>query len=497
MGGFNDEFVINTLRVHDSDKDDAFREEAVSKGMAHFPYCLVMPVGERNLADVMVKEHIAGRDWAEIKVMMTQIACAVGHMHEKGFIHGDLKPLNIMRMAAKFKLIDFDSACTINSSSFAGLKYSSGFVPPEMVFVSDTIACVRSESLLNAEKQSENEDDSDNDDQNNEGGDYQLTSCAPSLRDASIREEKENTQLEFDLVPSDPAIDLWSLGVVFYQIACNVPMFLCDGDGNIGESDIRVLAEWSDAVKAEKLGRIKNPLARNLLSIMLQKDPKKRPSLDVVLRHPFLSFHRAKPTMMIGGEVITRDFDVFISYRVATDLPHVETLHRLLQKAGLKVWWDKTSLEPGEPWDIAAFKGMLKSKIFIPLVSRGSLQRMATLDKGAACDNMYLEFVLALELRERGSLDKIFPLMLGDIDEANGRYSKFTFRGPNPCYPTSFPELVVESVDAKVRCFLTTVCAQCARCVQTHCTLADCASAHFTLRSPSPTLPVPLTPTPS
>ena len=34
-----------------------------------------------------------------------------GHMHEKGFIHGDLKPLNIMRVAAKMKLIDLDSAC--------------------------------------------------------------------------------------------------------------------------------------------------------------------------------------------------------------------------------------------------------------------------------------------------------------------------------------------------------------------------------------------------
>ena len=77
-GGFNDEFVINTLRIHDSDEDPVFREETISKGIVKFPYCLVMTVGERNLADVMVKEHIAGRDWAEIKVMMTQIACAAG-----------------------------------------------------------------------------------------------------------------------------------------------------------------------------------------------------------------------------------------------------------------------------------------------------------------------------------------------------------------------------------------------------------------------------------
>ena len=266
------------------------------------------------------------------------------------------------------------------------------------------------------------------------------------------RKKDVKASLDFDLVPACPAHDLWSLGVVFYQIACNVPLFLCDGDGNIGESDLRILAAWTDAVKAEKLSRIKNSLARNLLSIMLNKNPQRRPAIEVVLRHPFLSFHRTtRPEIIIMGEAMKQEFDVFISYRVATDLPHVELLHKLLQNAGLKVWWDKTSLEPGEPWDIAAFRGMLKSKIFIPLVSRGALQRIAALEKSTPCDNMYLEFVLALELRERGTLDKVFPLMLGDKDEAMGKYNKFTFRGANPCFPTSFPDLVVDSVDAKLR----------------------------------------------
>ena len=50
-----------------------------------------MHVGERNLGDVMVKEHIAGRDWGQIRTITWQIASAVGHMHHNGFIHGDLK----------------------------------------------------------------------------------------------------------------------------------------------------------------------------------------------------------------------------------------------------------------------------------------------------------------------------------------------------------------------------------------------------------------------
>jgi CheY-like chemotaxis protein len=54
-----------------------------------------------------------------------------------------------MRVAAKMKLIDLDSACEYKSgTSYAGAKFSSGFLPPEMVYVGDTTACVRSESLL-------------------------------------------------------------------------------------------------------------------------------------------------------------------------------------------------------------------------------------------------------------------------------------------------------------------------------------------------------------
>ena len=85
-------------------------------------------------------------------------------MHEKGFIHGDLKPLNIMRVAAKMKLIDLDRACEcISGQTFAGLKYSSGFVPPEMVFCDETTACVRSESLLKGRDGDSSDRDSDDD----------------------------------------------------------------------------------------------------------------------------------------------------------------------------------------------------------------------------------------------------------------------------------------------------------------------------------------------
>jgi serine/threonine protein kinase len=94
LGNFSEEHVMGSVRVHDCDEDPDFKDEAITKGFERFPYCFVMHVGDRNLGDVMIKEHIAGRDWSQITMITTQIAAAVGHMHQNGFIHGDLKRKN-------------------------------------------------------------------------------------------------------------------------------------------------------------------------------------------------------------------------------------------------------------------------------------------------------------------------------------------------------------------------------------------------------------------
>jgi serine/threonine protein kinase len=91
MGNFSEEHVLGSLQVHDGDEDPDFKDEAIAKGFENFPYCFVMHVGGRTLGDVIMKEHIAGRDWSQIGIITAQIAAAVGHMHQKGFIHGDLK----------------------------------------------------------------------------------------------------------------------------------------------------------------------------------------------------------------------------------------------------------------------------------------------------------------------------------------------------------------------------------------------------------------------
>ena len=88
---FDDKYVISTLRFHDGDdeKEKMFGEEAERKG--YYRYCLVMPAAERNLGIVLVHEHIAGRDWDMLKLISKQLIEALNHVHEKGYIHGDVK----------------------------------------------------------------------------------------------------------------------------------------------------------------------------------------------------------------------------------------------------------------------------------------------------------------------------------------------------------------------------------------------------------------------
>ena len=91
-------------------------------------------------------------------------------------------------------------------------------------------------------------------------------------------------------------------------------------------------------------------------------------------------------------------FDVFISYRVASDVDPAEKLYNELGKRGIKVWWDKKCLHVGLDWKEGFIMGLLTSRTFVSLMSQDAInhstisyQNYSKLTETSKCDNVFLE----------------------------------------------------------------------------------------------------------
>lgn len=414
--GFSTDYVVDIINccppqsVVDSRSEDSYeaifgismkKDELIphlTKQHAEGMFLIVMPLADRNMFVSLKQERYAGKNMAEVRHIFTQLLKCTTHIHSKGMLHADIKTLNIVRVGPQWKLIDLDAAGRIGTDA-VGFKSSSAYLPPEC------IAVIKDSSSSNNDE-----------------------ICIKS----PLRFENN-----IDLLLAHPSFDVWSLGCVLYQMCTDDvrPLFQGGQDDNITDyktdigNNLWVLHEWSDSIKNNKLSRVVDNQARNLLSQMLTKDPTKRPTLDRILHHPFLS---GKKTARMSGEV--PEYDVFISYRVASDSSHAEILYNMLTDEGLKVFWDKKCLKSGEDWKQGFCEGLIRSQHFVCILSKLAINHPEKpwnnfwkLDETSACDNVYLEHRLALELHELGFVDKIFPVMIGEAHHSGDTkvYSPF------------------------------------------------------------------------
>eukprot|EP00607_Mallomonas_marina_P010574 CAMPEP_0182422392 /NCGR_PEP_ID=MMETSP1167-20130531/8069_1 /TAXON_ID=2988 /ORGANISM="Mallomonas Sp, Strain CCMP3275" /LENGTH=705 /DNA_ID=CAMNT_0024600411 /DNA_START=348 /DNA_END=2465 /DNA_ORIENTATION=- len=412
-GGFDMKYILPILSTYDGESEEEeellFRVDAVLKGFHLYPFCIVMEAALQSLKRVIDHEHIMSMDIDEVKRMTKQLTAGLNHIHEKGVIHGDIKPLNILQVNHHLKLTDLDAAASVKNEETVGNKYSSAYVPPEMLWIDlDGTVAVRSV------------------------------------------ENHYNGSAPYDLLVAHPSQDMWSLGCVIYLLCTGTTLFHGSVEDNITDEDeLLLLQEWADDTKEKKLKIVKHKLARNLLSLLLNADPKKRPTASRVLSHPFLT---GKTSSRLQGEEAL--YDVFLSYRVSSDSKHVKMLYDELVSHGLRVWWDKECLIAGQNWEEGFCSGLVGSATFVCLLSREAIksesrsyQNFETLKEDSRCDNVLLEWRLALDLKERGMIEGIFPVMIGDKD-ANGFYSNYFGSG---CHPALLPDIVVESIESKVR----------------------------------------------
>jgi serine/threonine protein kinase len=367
----------------------------------------------------MMSNDYLAEDWPRIKIILIGLTEALRHLQERRVVHCDLKPKNVMRFGDTTRIIDLDCSCKIGSP-FDDSKHSSGFLPPEVIVKT----------------------------QDADGNDiYRIVRDSDWARES--RESRETIRHAY------PSRDMWALGVILFYLCTGLSLIPTDVNGNIENHDFEILHEFTAATKERRLAKIKNMEARNLVAQLLSKDPSRRPLTSQVLSHPFLT-NRVAPRM-VGQEA---EFDVFISYRLKSDIDISERFYESLTAAGLKVWWDKKSLLPGQPWNDGFCDGFVKSRVFLPILSREAINdpsdarcSFASLTETSPCDNVLLEHSLALEFRTRGLIEAIFPLFLGDRKDVDVVRNYFL----TGCHPIS-PSIVIKSVVNEAEKHLDRLC---------------------------------------
>ena len=94
-GDFDTRYVIPITCSYDGEKQDVvnkrFRADAKLKGFELYPYCVVMEAASQSLKRLIDQQHIVGTDWDEIRRIGRQVAGCLKHLHERGYVHGDIK----------------------------------------------------------------------------------------------------------------------------------------------------------------------------------------------------------------------------------------------------------------------------------------------------------------------------------------------------------------------------------------------------------------------
>lgn len=169
---------------------------------------------------------------------------------------------------------------------------------------------------------------------------------------------------------------------------------------------------------------------------------------------------KAVSILRSGAVAQDRRWDVFLSYRVAADEDLVKEIywrlcHRTVPVQGgkerkLRVFWDRECLKPGERWEDGFASAICSCHMVVLVMSRGTFAmdgeryNVAQLTAESECDNVVLEYNLALELNKASGI-AIMPIFVGDR-----RDGQFTHFFESKCMPAIDKEVVVRKISERV-----------------------------------------------
>ena len=280
-----------------------------------------------------------------IKVTRSTLA-ALKIIHAEGVIHRDIKPANIVRCnfekpgqiwdghSFRYKLIDFGTALGVD----------------------ETVAKEVMMTLV---------------------GNRNMGAGTPPYMSPEMFKEPDKA-----IYPSD----LWSLGVTMFEIVTSSLPFEAESEllwsiaiaGNMDAKAPNVL----DKLHSENRSKFNNNLAKVISKALEKKVEERYGSVD--------EMHDAVYRCLIDqGEAF---YSVFISYRVASELPLARFLFDELNHSTtpgghrITVYWDAHRLVKGQDWEDGFATGLLNSLCIFPLLSYGSTAPLAALSEHSLAD---------------------------------------------------------------------------------------------------------------